>query len=387
MQLQGRRNFLMAGGIAVATGWVASRVWRGPSSSSISPSAPPLGSALNLTSREIHLKRRPVGLPSPQDFELVVAPVPPPNEGQILVRNLYMSVDPYMRGPMSDLPSYIPPFRLGEVLSGQAIGRVEVSKSPLFKAGDFVKSNYGWREWYMIDGAAKELEKETVDPAFPIQSHIGPLGLAGFAAYIGLTEIGAVKSGDRLFISGASGAVGSVACQIAKIKGCWVVGSAGSDEECDYLVKDLGVDKAFNYKTCGDVTAAVAKAAPEGIDCYFDNVGGSHLQAAIENMRNFGRIIACGMISEYNNTKPDPSPTNLIKIISKRITMRGFIAADHADLRPAFIADMIEWKKQGKMKWRETIVDGIENSPQAFINLFTGHHIGKMLVRLGPEGE
>jgi NADPH-dependent curcumin reductase CurA len=336
----------------------------------------------NQKSREIRLKSRPVGEPTAANFELVETDVPTPGPGQVLVRNSYMTVDPYMRGRMMDRRSYVPPFQIGEALQGGAVGQVVASNAAHLKVGDYVQSMLGWREWVVADGATMI----KLDPSIgPIQAYLGALGMPGLTAYVGLLKIGELKDGERVFVSAASGAVGQIVCQIAKAKGCYVVGSVGSDEKADFIVKDLGVDKAINYKKEGDLTAALQKAFPEGIDVYFDNVGGSHLQAALANMRNFGRIAACGAIEQYNVTEPPPGPNNLILVVGLSLTIRGFIVSNHFDMMGDFLRDMAAWKKAGKMKWKETIVEGIENAPKAFIGLFHGENFGKMLVKVGPE--
>lgn len=336
----------------------------------------------NHKSREIRLKSRPIGMPTADNFELAEVDVPEPGPGQVLVRNSYMTVDPYMRGRMMDRRSYVPPFQIGKPLEGGAVGQVVISNAPHLKAGDYVQSMLGWREWFVADGSSVM----KLDPAIgPIQSYLGALGMPGLTAYVGLLKIGELKDGERVFVSAASGAVGQIVCQIAKAKGCYIVGSVGSDEKAAFLVNELGVDKAINYKKTADLTAAVASAFPEGIDVYFDNVGGSHLQAALANMRNFGRIAACGAIEQYNVTEPPPGPNNLILVVGLSLTIRGFIVSNHFDMMGDFLRDMAAWKKAGKMKWKETIVEGIEKAPEAFIGLFKGENFGKMLVKVGPE--
>ena len=335
----------------------------------------------NQKNHEIRLKSRPNGVPTPDNFEVAETDVPTPASGQILVRNSYISVDPYMRGRMVDRKSYAPPFKIGEALQGHAVGQVVASNgNDKLKVGDFVQSMNGWREWYVSAGA----DVQKFEPAAPIQSYLGALGMPGMTAYAGLLRIGALKDGERVFVSAASGAVGSVVCQIAKAKGCYVVGSVGSDEKAQYL-KSLGIDGAINYKSCGDLNAAVAKAFPEGIDVYFENVGGVHLEAALNNMRPNGRIPLCGMIDMYNATEPPPGPRNLAMAIGLGLTLRGFIVSNHYDLLADFHRDMAKWAKEGKMKWRETVVDGVENAPKAFIGLFKGDNLGKMVVRVGPD--
>jgi NADPH-dependent curcumin reductase CurA len=294
-----------------------------------------------------------------------------------------MSVDPYMRGRMVDRASYTPPFQIGETLTGGAVGQVVVSNgNDGFKAGDYVSNFAGWREWFVSSGG--DLIKIDPDLA-PIQAYLGTFGMPGLTAYAGLLKVAELKEGERVFVSAASGAVGAVVCQIAKNKGCTVVGSAGTEEKCDWLLKEARVDKVIPYKTCGSIDSALRQAMPDGIDVYFDNVGGAHLNAALANMRPFGRIAVCGMIEQYNASSMPPGPSNIIMVIPLRLTIRGFIVSDYMNLTPDFLRDMAAWAKAGKMKWQETIRDGIENAPHAFIGLFTGENNGKMLVRLGPD--
>ncbi len=329
-------------------------------------------------SREIRLKTRPVGLPAAEHFELAEVELPEPGEGQVLVRNLWMSVDPYMRGRMYDRPSYTPPFVLGEVMQGGAIGRVERSNDPNFKPGDLVESMNGWREEFVAYGAAvQKLPNENVPP----QAYLGILGMPGLTAYSGLARIGEPKRGETVFVSGAGGAVGAIVCQIAKLRGCVVVASAGSDAKLAWL-KSVGVDAGVNYKTCGNLLEAVRAAAPKGIDIYFDNVGGEHLEVALEVARPFARFIECGMISAYNDTGPKPGPSNLMYIVGKNIKMQGFIVMTFWDMREQFRAEMTQWIKDGAIKWEETVENGLENAPSAFLNLFKGVNTGKMLVKL-----
>lgn len=334
-----------------------------------------------IVSREIHLKRRPSGMPVAEDFELVTVSLPEPGDGQLLVRNLFMSVDPYMRGRMIDRKSYASPFQLGEVMAGHSVGEVIASNNDQFAAGDYVTSMLGWREYYLSDG--KGLGK--IDPSVaPIQAYLGTLGMPGRTAYVGLLEIGRLEVGETVFVSAAAGAVGSAACQIAKIKGCRVIGSAGSARKVDWLKETVGVDAAFNYKKAKSLTAELAKHVPDGIDVYFENVGGEHLEAALTHMNDFGRVVCCGMISVYNATVPVPAPRNLSSVVRKRLTLKGFIVSDHREMTRQFYADMGHWIATGQIKWEETIVEGLENAPRAFIGLFEGENLGKMLVRLTP---
>jgi NADPH-dependent curcumin reductase CurA len=331
------------------------------------------------TSREIRLAARPVGKPAPEHFELASRELPAPGPGEVLVENKYMSVDPYMRGRMYDRPSYVPPFAIGEALQGGAIGVVVESNADGLKKGDIVSSMFGWREAFVAPAAA--LEKLDVPARIPMETFLGVLGMPGLTAWAGLLQIGKPKPGDTVFVSGAAGAVGSVVAQVAKLKGCTVVASAGSDDKCEWL-KSLGIDHVINYRTCGNLLAAVQAAAPKGIDIYFDNVGGEHLEVAIEVARPFARLIKCGMIGSYNDTEPTPGPRNIIQVVGKSLTMRGFIVIEFQGLRSEFIAEVGGWIRSGKLKWQETVLEGIAEAPAAFIGLFEGRNTGKMLVKL-----
>jgi NADPH-dependent curcumin reductase CurA len=289
-----------------------------------------------------------------------------------------MSVDPYMRGRMRDVKSYVPPFQLDQPLEGGAVGDVIASNAEGFAVGDVVVHQLGWREHAVLDAA----HARKVDAGgLPESAFLGVLGMPGLTAYAGLLDVAGMRDGDVVFVSGAAGAVGSLAGQIAKLRGNTVIGSAGTPEKVAHLTDDLGFDRAFNYKD-GDVTKLLAAAAPEGIDVYFDNVGGDHLEAAIAAMNRGGRIALCGMISGYNATGPEPGPTNMMQLIGKRITMRGFIVTDHgAQLRGLF-EEVAPAVRDGRIQFRETVVDGLDNAPQAFIDLLRGANVGKMLVKL-----
>jgi hypothetical protein len=273
-------------------------------------------------SREIRLKSRPVGLPRESDFELAIVPIPTPGAGEVLVRNLYMSVDPYMRGRMLDQPSYVQPFQVGQPLEGGCVGQVVQSQSGQWQAGDYVLGRKGWREYYVSDGA--ELTKIDSNLA-PVQTYLGTLGMPGLTAYVGLLDIGHPRAGETVFVSAAAGAVGTVVCQIAKLQGCRVVGSAGAPDKVAWLREVAGIDAAFNYKDAGSLTAELGKHCPNGIDVYFENVGGTHLEAALDLMNNYGRVVLCGMISSYNEATPSSGPRNLRLAVRKRLTLRGFI--------------------------------------------------------------
>ena len=331
-------------------------------------------------SREIRLRNRPLDIPKESDFEMVEVPVGEPQDGQVLVRNIFMSVDPYMRGRMRDVKSYTPPFQLGETMTGGCVGQIILSNNEEFQVGAYVSGWQGWREYYRSDG--NDLTK--IDPsAAPIQAYLGAMGMPGMTAYVGLLDIGQPKANQTVYVSAAAGAVGAVVCQIAKIKGCRVVGSAGSDRKVEWLLNQAGVDAAFNYKNAADLTAELRHRCPDGIDIYFENVGGEHLEAVLSNMNPFGRIPVCGMISQYNQSQP--GPRNLTSIIGKRLLLQGFIVSDHSDRRAHFVDDMQGWIRDGEIVWEETIVEGIQNAPSAFIGLFTGDNLGKMLVKVGPD--
>jgi NADPH-dependent curcumin reductase CurA len=330
-----------------------------------------------MTSREVHLASRPQGWPAPDNFSVVRVDVPPPADGEVLVRNLFMSVDPYMRGRMNDVKSYVPPFQIGQPLDGGAVGEVVESRDPAFRAGDAVTSNRGWRELFVAP--ARELR--AVDRRIqPLSTYLGVLGMTGMTAWVGLNLVD-VQAGDRVFVSAAAGAVGGVAGQLAKLRGCFVVGSAGPPEKVRTIVDELGFDRAFNYKD-GDLRRQLDAAAPEGIDVYFDNVGGDQLEAAIHAMRQNGRIIMCGAISRYCDATAAPGPRNLYMVIGKRLTIKGFIVSDWAKQAPQVQAEVGGLYAAGKLKMKETVVEGIERAPQAFIDLMRGENVGKMIVKL-----
>jgi NADPH-dependent curcumin reductase CurA len=331
------------------------------------------------TSREIHLAARPTGWPTADDFRLVAVPVPEPGPGQAVVRNLVMSVDPYMRGRMNDVKSYVPPFRLSEALDGGAVGEVVASASPDLAVGDVVLHGLGWREYALLDAAkARKVDRSAAPPS----AYLGALGMVGLTAYVGLLDVATMRPSDTVFVSGAAGAVGSIAGQIAKLRGSpRVIGSAGSAAKVEYLTRELGFDAAFNYHD-GPVHEQLKAAAPDGIDVYFDNVGGDHLEAAISSLNPFGRVALCGAISQYNAEQAAPGPRNLWLAVGKRLTLRGFIVSDHADRMPDFLAEAGGWLREGRLRVDETVVDGIENAPEAFLGMLRGTNVGKMLVRL-----
>ena len=324
------------------------------------------------TTRQIHLVRRPNGVPTSADFALVEAPIGDAGEGEIKVEAVLMSVDPYMR-PRLDADQ-----ALDAPLLGGGIGRVVQSKNSKFKEGDLVRHGAGFRESFVSDGRGVSVLH--ADPDLPLTVYLHALGGTGITAYGGLLETGALKDGEQVFISTAAGAVGSVAAQIAKIKGCYVVGSTGSDDKAAWLRDEVGLDAVINYKT-QDIGIALAEATPRGIDVYFENVGGAHLDAALPRMNVRGRIPVCGMISTYNGG--GEGVKNLFSLIYGRIRMEGFVASDFAHLNSAFLADMTGWLKAGQIKYQETILDGFERAPEGLIGLFEGANSGKMLIRIG----
>ena len=328
--------------------------------------------------REIRLKSRPSGLPTHDNFELATVELAAPGAGEVQVQNLWMTVDPYMRGRMNDVKSYAPPFQLGRVMDGGAIGQVVASNDPSLSVGDLVQSGFGWREGFNAPASAMQ----KLNPGkLPVQTFLGAAGMPGLTAYAGLLKVAARKDGDVVFVSGAAGAVGAMVCQIAKAKGHTVIGSAGGADKVAYL-KSIGVDHVIDYKAEKNLNAALAAAAPDGIDVYFDNVGGAHLEAALNSAKMFARFAICGMISIYNATAPEPGPSNLAQLIGKNIRMEGFIVSHHFGMMPQYIAELSQWVADGKVSWKETVFEGIEKAPDAFIGLFKGENLGKMLVKL-----
>ena len=331
-----------------------------------------------VTSREIRLKSRPEGMPTAENFELAEVELTSPADGEVQVRNHFMSVDPYMRGRMYDRKSYTPPFQIGAVLDGGAVGEVVESASDALPVGSFVQHGLGWREAFTAN--ADNLVRVDPDLA-PLSAYLGVLGMPGMTAYVGLFTAADMKDGETVFVSGAAGAVGSLAGQIARVKGCRVVGSAGSAEKVAHLVNDLGFDHAFNYKE-GNLLQQLREGAPDGLDVYFDNVGADHLEAAIFCMKPFGRIALCGAIATYNDKEPRPGPVNLSMAIGLGLRFQGFIVNHYADARDDFVKDVSAWIADGSVKYDETILEGIDQAPVAFEGLFTGANTGKMLVKL-----
>ncbi|MHC0434125.1 NADP-dependent oxidoreductase [Streptomyces sp. O3] len=333
--------------------------------------------ALPTVSRAWHLVARPHGWPTPADFALRETPVAAPAEGRVLVRNLHFSVDPYMRGRMNDVKSYVPPFQLDQPMDGGAVGEVIASNAEGFAVGDHVLHGLGWRDY--ADVPAQHAKKVDASLA-PLSAYLGVLGMPGLTAYAGLLEVASFKEGDAVFVSGAAGAVGSQVGQIARLKGASrVIGSAGSDAKVKRLVEEYGFDAAFNYKN-GPVAEQLGQAAPDGIDVYFDNVGGDHLEAAISHLNVHGRVTVCGMIAGYNDTEPTPGPRNMAMVIGKRLRLRGMLVSDHADLQPEFVREVAGWIASGDLAYDETFVEGVENGVEAFLGMLRGDNTGKMVV-------
>ncbi len=331
----------------------------------------------HVTSHEVQLVSRPSGIPSAANFTLAQIELPPLQDQQVLVRNLFMSVDPYMRGRMNAGKSYVPPFELGQPLEGGAVGEIVESRAYQFKPGEVVTSNFGWREFFI----AAPHELHAVDREFnPLSVYLGALGMTGMTAWAGLNLV-EVKAGDVVYISGAAGAVGNMAGQLAKLRGCRVIGSTGSLEKVIFLIDECGFDRAFDYNA-GLLSEQLAREVPDGIDVYFDNVGGDTLEAALSALRPHGRIIACGGISHYNDECPQPGPTNLSLITTKRLTMKGLIVRDFMDRQREFETEVGGYLRNGTVKNKETVLEGLNQAVAAFIGLFAGRNIGKMVVKL-----
>jgi len=332
------------------------------------------------TNAQIRLKSRPVGMPSADNFERAEAPMPVAGDGAVLRRTIYLSLDPYMRGRMSDGPSYAQPVAVGAVMCGHTVSQVVASRHPDFRAGDFVTGYDGWQQFASSNGT----DLRTLDPAgAPISTAIGVLGMPGMTAYVGLMDIGQPKPGETVVVSAASGAVGAIVGQLAKLKGCRAVGVAGSPDKCRYVVDELGFDACVNYKT-DDLVPALRAACPKGVDIYFENVGGKVFAAVLRTLNLGARIPLCGMISEYNATA-DPGGPNLRALLVNRAMIKGFIVSDHPDRAPAFLKECAPLVKDGRLRYREDIVDGLDTAPAALIGLFEGKNFGKMLVRVSPD--
>jgi hypothetical protein len=335
------------------------------------------------TYRRIVLAARPEGEPTPDHFRLETAPVPEPGPGQVLIRILWLSLDPYMRGRMSAAKSYAKPVEIGAVMEGATVGEVVVSNHPDYAPGDFVLSHSGWQEYAIADGhTVRKLDPNLA----PLSTALGVLGMPGMTAYTGLLNIGQPKPGETVMVAAAAGPVGSLVGQIAKIKGCHVVGIAGGSEKCAYLLNELGFDAAIDHRA-PDMPERLTEACPKGIDVYFENVGGEVWNAVFALLNDFARIPVCGLVAHYNDTAlpagPDRTPLLMRAILSKRLTLRGFIVRDFASQAEEFRREVDTWLRAGQIKHREDVVEGLENAPEAFIGMLKGRNFGKMLVQVG----
>jgi NADPH-dependent curcumin reductase len=334
------------------------------------------------THRRVVLAQRPRGEPSESDFRIEEVPVPDCGPKEVLVRSIYLSLDPYMRGRMRDVASYAPPVGIGEVMTGGTVGQVVASNHPGFRVGEIVEDRLGWQEFALSTGVS--LRK--IDPTLaPISLSNGVLGMPGMTAYFGLLEVGRPRPGETVVVSAASGAVGQIVGQIAKINGCRVVGIAGGAKKCGFVKNELGFDDCVDYKAGGNLSEAIKRACPNGVDVYFDNVGGAVTDAVILNLNFFSRIALCGSISGYNAETPEMGPRLFMTFVGKRVNMRGFIVWDFNQHYPAALKQMGEWVRTGKVKYKEDIVQGIENAPRAFIGLLNGENFGKLQVQLAPD--
>ena len=333
---------------------------------------------MSTINRQFRLAARPVGLPKPSDWTFTQEPVGEPKDGEFLVKILYLSLDPAMRGWMNEGKSYIPPVGIGEVMRAGAVGRVIASKHPKFAVGEHVSGSLGVQEYAISDG--RGITK--VDPRLaPLPVYLGTLGMPGMTAYFGLLDVGAVKSGETVVVSGAAGAVGTVVGQIAKIKGCRVVGIAGGADKCRWVVEELGFDACIDYKS-EDLKKALKQHCPKGIDVYFDNVGGEILDAALTQLARDARIVICGAISQYNNTAPVKGPSNYLSLLVNRATMKGMVVFDYADRYALAAREMGGWLAEGRLKSREDVVKGFETFPQTLLKLFRGENTGKLVLQV-----
>lgn len=337
-----------------------------------------------MENRGILLKSRPQGMPNESDFEFQEIQIPQPQDGEVLLKTLYLSVDPYMRGRMNAGKSYVEPFEVGKMLSGGAIAEVVASKADNLSEGDIVLGNLEWQLYNTVSG--KHLKKINAHGA-PITATLGAAGMPGLTAYFGLLDIGKPQEGETVVVSGAAGAVGSIVGQIARLKGCRVVGIAGSDEKISYLTQELGFDAGINYKTTSDMKEALKETCPNGVDIYYDNVGGEISDAVMRRINKYARIIICGQISLYNLEKPDLGPRVQVQLIQKSALMKGFIVGDYQDRQAEGLTDLAKWITEGKIKYRETVTEGFENTPKAFFGLFHGENIGKQLVKVAEPSQ
>jgi len=333
--------------------------------------------------KQILLAARPVGFPKDSDFKLVESPMPDPEEGQILVRSIYLSVDPYMRGRMNDVKSYAPPVQIGGVMGGGVVAMVVKSNNPQFKEGDIVEGTFGWQDYAVSNGQGVR----KIDPGLaPISTALGVLGMPGLTAYFGLLAITNPQPGETVVVSGAAGAVGALVGQIARIKDCRAIGIAGADDKISYLHDELGFDGAFNYKTVSDYYEKLREFCPEGIDVYFDNVGGAITDAVFRLINTRARISICGQISQYNLEKPEMAPRIILTVLlTRQARAEGFLVFQFADRYPEGLRQMAQWLKEGKLKYKEDIEVGLENTPRAFMAMLQGRNLGKQLVKVADE--
>jgi NADPH-dependent curcumin reductase len=330
--------------------------------------------------RQVLLKRRPNGMPVPDDFAIVERLLSEPGEGQVLLKGIFLSLDPYMRGRISGQRSYATPTEIGDVIEGRVVGQVARSRHPGFREGDFASGGYGWQTHSVVHGDALT----RLDPAqAPLSTALGVLGMPGLTAYVVLKTIGQPKEGETVAVSAASGAVGGVAGQLARRDGCRVVGIAGGADKCRYVIEELGFDGCVDHRG-DDLGVALEAACPKGIDVYFENVGGNVQRAVYPRLNDFGRMIMCGMIAEYNDVEPRPGPS-LVAAVRKRLKIEGFIVSDHAALRSEYLAMAAPLVRSGQLKYREDIVEGIDNAPAAFIGLLQGKNFGKLIIKLGAD--
>lgn len=328
--------------------------------------------------RQYYLASRPTTLPTPGHVPFRDVPLPEPADGEAIIRNIYISLDPAIRGWMSEVNNYIEPIAIGDPIRSSVIGRVVKTCSDLLAEGDIVMSLGGWERY--TRGAAAAMTKLDENSGIPLSNFLSVLGPTGLTAYFGLLDVGRPKAGETVLVSAAAGAVGSVVGQIAKMQGCRVVGIAGSDEKCHWITSELGFDQAINYKTCGDYQAAIRQACPQGVDVYFDNVGGDILDAALMCLNKFARVAVCGWISTYND--PDaPGPKNLWQLVAQSVTVQGFVVLDYQDRFSEGIEQLAGWVMAGKLKFREDIVDGLDNVLPTFLKLFDGSNSGKLIIR------
>jgi NADPH-dependent curcumin reductase CurA len=337
---------------------------------------------MDANNRQVIFESRPSGWVAQENFGLRNGAVPVPGPGQMLIRNIYMSVDPYMRGRMVDKESYDAPLLPGDVLACRVVGQIVTSNHPDYEAGEFVFAMLRWERYSLADGS-EDMRKLDPDLA-PLSWHLGVLGAPGLTAYVGMIHFGQPKDGEQVYVSAASGAVGQIACQLAKMQGCRVIGSAGSDAKVAFLSDELGLDAAFNYHSYESYGDALDTFCPDLIDIYFDNVGGTALDAVLNRCNPFARCVECGMISQYNLEETDPIH-NLVVMARYRITLRGFIVRDHFDLLPGYLADMAQWLKDGKVRYIEDITEGLDNAPAAFIGMLKGENFGKQVVQIGED--